>query len=430
MAYFHEFSFRLQRQKICINYRDAQETSFYISIFRLLHPPDGTAIICFTSGTTGKPKGVAISHSALIVQSLAKLAIVRYNEDDVYLHTIPLCHIGGISSAMAMLMAGGCHVFLPKFEAKSVIEAIDQLHVTAFTTVPAIMADIISLIRMERILKGKASVKKILNGAGSLSAELIKNVSIFFPKAKLISAYGMTETGSSLTFLTLYDPASGNSVQPFHTSLLSSSNQLGAVCVGKPASHVELKISLEDSSHVGRILTRGPHVMLGYWGQSPKIASNASDEGWLDTGDIGQFDDFGNLWLIGRSKDRIKSGGLTVYPEEVEAVLSQHPGVSRIVVVGLPDPRSTEMVAACVKLNENWKWDDSFSNQFTQRKNQTLSAEILRQFCKEKHLSGFKIPRRFILWRKQFPLTSTGKRRRDEVRREAMSCVQSLPSRL
>lgn len=146
----------------------------------------------------------------------------------------------------------------------------------------------------------------------------------------------MTEACSSLTFSTLYSPASGNSIQPFHTSLLSSTqpsfiptnsagdikyshpgNQLGAVCVGKPAPHVELKISLEDSSHVGRILTRGPHVMLGYWGQSLKIPSNASDEGWLDTGDIGQFDDFGNLWLIGRSKGRIKSGGENVYPEEV-----------------------------------------------------------------------------------------------------------------
>lgn len=147
----------------------------------------------------------------------------------------------------------------------------------------------------------------------------------------------------------------------------------------------------------------------------------------------------------------------------MEAVLSQHPGVSRIVVVGLPDPRLTEMVAACVKLNENWKWDDSFSSQFTQSDNQTLSAEILRQFCKEKHLSGyflsplslfcvpeerifviflqvfycyfsifvrFKIPRRFILWRKQFPLTSTGKLRRDEVRREVMSFVHFLPSHL
>lgn len=95
-------------------------------------------------GTSGRPKGVVISHSALIVQSLAKLALVGYSEDDIYLHTSPLCHIGGISSALAMLMVGGCHVFIPKFEVKSAIRVIEQHHITSFITVPAMMADLIS----------------------------------------------------------------------------------------------------------------------------------------------------------------------------------------------------------------------------------------------------------------------------------------------
>ncbi|KAJ0017235.1 hypothetical protein Pint_11245 [Pistacia integerrima] len=110
----------------------------------------------------------------------------------VYLHTAPLCHIGGLSSAMAMLMVGGCHVLFPKFEATSAVEAIEQHSVTSLITVPTIMADLITLIRKKETWKGKDNVKKILNGGGSLSAELIKDATKYFPKAKLFSAYGLS----------------------------------------------------------------------------------------------------------------------------------------------------------------------------------------------------------------------------------------------
>lgn len=122
----------------------------------------------------------------------------------------------------------------------------------------------------------------------------------------------MTETCSSLTFMTLYDPGiDGRKLQPVH--------QERGICVGKPAPHVELRISGDGSSHVGRILTRGPHAMLRYWQGSPPNASVSGDEVWLDTGDIGSIDDSGNVWLIGRANGRIKSGGENIYPEEVRS---------------------------------------------------------------------------------------------------------------
>ncbi|OIV91818.1 hypothetical protein TanjilG_14397 [Lupinus angustifolius] len=391
--------------------------------------PEGAVIICFTSGTTGKPKGVILSHGALIIQSLAKIAIVGYSEDDVYLHTAPLGHIGGLSSALAMLMVGGCHVLIPKFDAKSAVDAIEQHSVTSLITVPAIMASLISLVRSKKTWKGGETVKRILNGGGSLSFEFIKDSSIFFHKAKLISAYGMTEACSSLTFLTLYDPLHKTTSQHLQIPDESGSNfihQPQGVCVGKAAPHVELKICADDSGHRGRILTRGPHIMLRYWDQSLVKALNPRSEAWLDTGDIGSIDDDGNLWLLGRTNGRIKSGGENIYPEEVEAIVLEHPGIASTVIVGIPDASLTEMVVACVQLRENWQW----SEKAVSDEEFHLSRKILQQYCIQNNLSRFKIPKVFILWRKPFPLTTTGKIRRDQVQKEVMSQLQSLHSNL
>ncbi|EXB75224.1 2-succinylbenzoate--CoA ligase [Morus notabilis] len=349
--------------------------------------PEGAVLICFTSGTTGRPKGVAITHSALIIQSLAKIAIVGYSEDDVYLHTAPLCHIGGLSSAISMLLVGACHVLMPKFEAKSALEVVQQYSVTSLITVPAMMADLISTARGKTTWKQIESVKKILNGGGGLSVELTKEATKLFPRAKLLSAYGMTEACSSLTFMTLYDPTLGSSVDKRNSILV---HQPRGICVGKPAPHVELKICFDDSSCVGRILTRGSHVMLGYWEQNPlKKASNSINQNWLDTGDIGYIDERGNLWLIGRTKGRIKSGGENVYPEEVEAILSQHPGVAGVVTVGIPDSRLSEMVVACIQLRRDWQWTRRSFEHSTAKQKELLSHEILQQFCKQNNLARF-----------------------------------------
>uniref|UniRef100_A0A7N0T0N3 4-coumarate--CoA ligase n=1 Tax=Kalanchoe fedtschenkoi TaxID=63787 RepID=A0A7N0T0N3_KALFE len=366
------------------------------SSFDYTWAPEGAAIICFTSGTSGRPKGVVISHDALIIQSLAKIAIVGYGEYDIYLHTASLCHIGGISSALAMLMAGACHIITPKFEAEKALKYIDDYQVTSFITVPAIMSDLISMIRVKKVINERRSVKKILNGGGSLQGKLIKDATKFFPMAKLQSAYGMTEGCSSLTFMTLYDPV-GDISNQLHESLsgvdTSSSSQFGGSCVGKPAPHVELKIHTENtstSSHMGKILTRGPHLMLRYWdNNSSGISTNQSKQIWHDTGDIGYLDGHGNLWLIGRTSGKIKSGGENVYPEEVEAVLLQHPAICSAVVIGVPNVRLGEMVVACVQLREKWLWDDKNTiNSCDQTQELLLGQKRLWQHCRDEKLTG------------------------------------------
>ncbi|CAN7044648.1 unnamed protein product [Brassica oleracea var. botrytis] len=386
--------------------------------------PDDAVVICFTSGTTGRPKGVTISHLAFITQSLAKIAVVGYGEDDVYLHTSPLVHIGGLSSAMAMLMVGACHVLLPKFDAKTALQIMEQHCVTCFITVPAMMADLVSVNRTTKNGDQNSCVRKILNGGGSLSTELLKDAAKIFPRAKIFSAYGMTEACSSLTFMTLYDPTTQESCKVTYP-LVSRPKQ--GTCVGKPAPHIELRVKLdEDSLRVGKIVTRGPHTMLGYWDGHQVVQENSSGA-WLDTGDIGTIDEFGNLWLIGRSSGRIKTGGENVYPEEVEAVLLEHPGIVSAVVIGVMDVRLGEMVVACVRLQVNWIWSDVENHR---NRDSELSSEALKHHCRTQNLTGFKIPKRFVRWEKQFPLTTTGKVKRDEVRREAMSHFQILTSSL
>ncbi|KAF0900499.1 hypothetical protein E2562_032106 [Oryza meyeriana var. granulata] len=344
--------------------------------------PNDVALICFTSGTTGRPKGVAISHTSLIIQSLAKIAIVGYGEDDVYLHTAPLCHIGGISSCMAILMAGGCHVLIPKFDAKSAFDTILEHRVTSFITVPAIMADLLSYAWKQKISGHGMTVTKILNGGGGLSSELISGASHLFPHATIFSAYGMTEACSSLTFMVLNRP---KSEEP--------KDQLGSfsegVFVGKPAPHIDIRIdrdgSNSSSSPVGNILTRGLHTMSGYWMNNSLDISDSVKNGWLDTGDTGWLDETGNLWLMGRQKGRIKSGGENVYPEEVESVLSQHPSVAKAVVIGVPDIRLGEKVVACVSIRGGWKWIDAVAAH--QGEGTEVSAQMLQDHCRMKKLS-------------------------------------------
>ncbi|KAF3787277.1 2-succinylbenzoate--CoA ligase [Nymphaea thermarum] len=404
-----------------------------LSIFDFQSSPKSIAIICFTSGTTGRPKGVALSHAALVVQSLAKLAVVGYNEDDVYLHTAPLCHIGGISSALAMLMVGAFHVVMPKFSAELAFQVIEQHSVTSFITVPAMMDDLVSFSGSLRI---GGSVRRILNGGGRLSQELCQKASQAFPNAKLLSAY---EACSSITFMTLYNPEKqGPAASPHDFSGDTGQTVLGpsGICVGKPPPHVEIQIrkngELVNSFVAGSILTRGMHVMDGYWCNAPDNLSPVFCKyGWLETGDIGWVDDYGNLWLQGRSKDRIKSGGENIYPEEVETVLLQHPGILESVVVGIPDTRLSEAVAACIRVKIEWNWIDGNSSFLSPNmKSQTLSCKILQSYCKQMHLSGFKIPKIFIPWKKSFPSTSTGKLMRDKVKEEAMAHLQALHSNL
>ncbi|KAL4430592.1 hypothetical protein ABPG77_005832 [Micractinium sp. CCAP 211/92] len=354
--------------------------------------PGGTALIVYTSGTTGKPKGVALSHAALHSQSMAKLLTCGYSRSDVYLHAAPLFHIGGLSSALAMLAAGARHVFLPRFDGAALLAAIQEHGVTSFSAVPAMVADLLAAASAAGT-SALPSVARILVGGGGMPPALQRGLAALCPAATVHTAYGMTEGASSLTFHTLWGPAVGGSAAaPDGTQVAASSpaepsgeerqqgGPAGGVYVGRPPPGIELAVYqppagelqplTEASGHgsgggssggrillsgEGEIVMRGPHVMLGYWDDEEATAAAQLPGGWLRTGDLGCLRQ-GELWLLGRAKDMIKSGGENVHAWEVERALADHPGIALAAVVGAADWRLGEAVAAAVVLRPGWRW--------------------------------------------------------------------------
>ncbi|PSC74789.1 2-succinylbenzoate-chloroplastic peroxisomal [Micractinium conductrix] len=371
--------------------------------------PGGAALIVYTSGTTGRPKGVALSHEALHSQSMAKLLVCGYSAADIYLHAAPLFHVGGLSSALAMLAAGARHVFLPRFTGPALLAAIQQHSVTSFIAVPTMLADLLSAAALAHV-PSLPSVTRVLVGGGGMPPEVQAGLAALCPAATVHTAYGMTEGASSLTFHTLWGPrrsgAAVRAMQPAAAAAAAAAPPAGlpgGVYVGRPPPGIELAIyeppggqpASDDSGAAsssgggggggsrrvlasvrgspsgaapvasgggrvrlcgeGEVLTRGPHLMLGYWDDEDATAAALLPGGWLRTGDLGCLRQ-GHLWLMGRAKDMIKSGGENVNAWEVERALGSHPAVAVAAVVGAADWRLGEAVAAAVVLRPGWRW--------------------------------------------------------------------------
>ncbi|CAD7696998.1 unnamed protein product [Ostreobium quekettii] len=404
---------------------------------RIATSPDGVAIICFTSGTTSSSKAVAISHAAFHSQSLAKLAVVRYGSGDVYLHTAPLFHIGGLSSALAMLMAGAVHVFMAKFSGRGAVEAIQETRVTALIAVPTMLVD------MGAAAQGGSlpSVTKLLVGGGPMSAAHQDITTHLFPNATVTTAYGMTEACSSITFDGPFEPGSWRENRTEH-----------GACAGVAAPGVELCIDTDVPGTEGEVLTRGPHTMTRYLGKPAATLAVLSPDGWLRTGDVGRLDAGGRLWLSGRKKDMIKTGGENVHASEVEAVVRSHPGVVDVAVVGVADVRLGELVAAVVSIADGWSWKNSSDGgsgsgahklgiwigpregrgpgRGPGARSKTLSIEGVQEACVRGGLARYKLPRVVAAWRAELPKTSSGKVKKGELRARLGAVLRRIPSKL
>lgn len=368
--------------------------------------------IYFTSGTTGEPKGVVLSHAAMLSQAQAKLAHVGYNRKTRYLHLAPLFHLGGASSAVAVALAGGS-IVLPRrcdASADAWLRCIDTGSINTLVVVPAVLQllldahDDVGKTPTSASSRASRGVETILYGGGSCTRALRASVTRAFPKCKrMIGAYGMTEAASSMTFL-------DHSTLPARSRLHAS--------VGRAPRHVDLAVKRVADSFsapggwlVGEIVTRGPHVMDGYFGEEEATRAalgGGHQSGWLATGDMGYVDGNGYLFLVGRLKDMIKSGGENVFAGEVEGVLARHPSVVSSAVVGLPHRVLGEAVCAAVIMS-----------------GVRTGGESLTAWCR-KRLSPYKCPK-WIVPVDRFPSNPTGKVIKSALRNELRGRLTAHP---
>lgn len=322
--------------------------------------------IMFTSGTTGRPKGVMLTFGNHWWSATGSLLNLGFHEGDAWLAAVPLFHVSGLSILWRSVIYGIAAVIHPKFDPEAAHRAIDQGEVTLLSAVATML---------QRLLDARGEVpypptfRAALIGGGPVPAHLLERAARL--RLPVLQTYGLTETASQVATLSCHD----------------ARRKLGSA--GKPLFPTEVAVAAGPGDE-GEILVRGPVVMAGYYKQ-PEATREAFRGGWLHTGDIGRLDEEGFLYVSGRRSDLIISGGENVYPAEVEAVLASHPAVAEAGVIGLPDPRWGEVPAALV----------------VPRPGANLDTAELQAFCRER-LAAYKLPQR-IRFAPSLPRNASGK---------------------
>ncbi len=295
---------------------------------------DDLAMILYTGGTTGRSKGVMLSHRALMAYALCLAGAGDAAPGECMLHTAPLFHVGAISGFLACLLGGGRHVFLPAFEAEAVMAAISGQGVTDIFLVPTMLQAVLDHPRFGE--HDLTSVERIYYGAAPMPPALMDRAIAAMPRVGFVQGYGMTETSGSISLL-----------KPADHRDPGRRRSAGRAVMAMEARIVDADDREVPSGEIGEIIARGEAVMTGYWNQ-PEETAEALRGGWMHTGDVGRMDADGYIHIVDRLKDMIITGGENVYSVEVEAVLADHPAVSQCAIVGLPDPRWGERVHAVV----------------------------------------------------------------------------------
>jgi fatty-acyl-CoA synthase len=295
--------------------------------------PDDVHRLMYTSGTTGRPKGVMITHANLAWKNLAHITEFGFTSADLGLACGPLYHVGALDLTTTSLIGVGAPTIVHRtFDAAAVVDELERSRVTVVWLAPAMVNAIMSIPGIEE--RDLSSVRVIINGGEKMPIPLIERIQRTFPSAWFADAYGLTETVSGDTFLD-------------RDSIVT---KLGSV--GRPCLHLELEVWDDDGHPVpagerGEVVLRGPKVFKGYW-RDPESTARAFAGGWFHTGDVGVRDEDGYLFIVDRLKDMIVSGGENIAGSEVERVLYEHEAVLEAAVVGRPDGRWGEVPVAFV----------------------------------------------------------------------------------
>jgi long-chain acyl-CoA synthetase len=343
--------------------------------------PEDTAVILYTSGTTGQPKGAELTHSNLTRNVEAFLPLIDVDETSVVLGALPLFHSFGQTCGLnASVRTGACLTLIPRFDASKALEIIQRDHVTVFEGVPTMYAAM--LHHPDRDAADISCLKVCASGGASMPAEVMRGFEQAFG-AKVLEGYGLSETSPVASFN-----------QPDRERKPGS--------IGTPIAGVEMKVVDDDGNEVpqgepGEILIRGHNVMKGYWNKPEATAEAISDDRWFKTGDMATIDEDGYFFIVDRKKDLIIRGGYNVYPREVEEVLYEHPAVREAAVIGVPHPELGEEVAAAVALKEGTE----------------VTEDELREYAKEQ-VAAYKYPRK-VWFVDELPKGPTGKILKREI---------------
>jgi long-chain acyl-CoA synthetase len=335
---------------------------------------DDTAVILYTSGTTGVPKGAELTHGSLGRNCQAAQRLFSMTEQDVMFGGLPLFHAFGQSCCLnTVVRSGACLTLLPRFDPARALEIIDRDGVSVFQGVPTMYT---ALLHQPADQDAGATLRICVSGGSALPVEVLRGFEERF-SCKLLEGYGLSETSAIASF-----------------NHADRERKPGSV--GTPIEGVEMKI-VDDrgteapQGEVGEIVIRGHNIMKAYWNRPEATAEAIDADGWFHSGDLGKIDEDGYYFIVDRMKDMIIRGGYNVYPREIEEVIYEHPAVREAAVIGMPHDELGEEVAAVVALKEG----------------EQLSTEDLQAFVKAQ-VAAYKYPRS-IWFVDELPKSPTGK---------------------
>ena len=342
--------------------------------------PGDTAVILYTSGTTGTPKGAELTHENLKTNCEITRDMFGIGDDVVTLGALPLFHSFGQTCGMnATLAAGGTLTLIPRFDPGKALEIIQRDKVSLFQGVPTMYSAILHLEGRDKF--DTATLETCVSGGSAMPVELMRGFEAAFD-CKILEGYGLSESSPVASF-----------------NRPDRERKPGSI--GIPIEGVEMKVVDDDGNdvaqgEVGEIVIRGHNVMKGYWNKPDETGDTLVD-GWLYTGDMAKIDEDGYFFIVDRKKDLIIRGGYNVYPREIEEVLYEHPAVREAAVVGLKDDKLGEEIGAAIALKDG----------------EDVSAQELRDFVKEQ-VAAYKYPRQ-VWFVDDLPKGPTGKILKREI---------------
>jgi long-chain acyl-CoA synthetase len=346
------------------------------------HAPGDTAVILYTSGTTGTPKGAELTHGNLRRNVEVVLELFSLERDDVILGALPLFHSFGQTCALnAAVARGACLALMPRFVPGEALELIERAGVTVFEGVPTMYAALLHHQGRERV--DASSLRLCVSGGAALPVDVLRGFEQEF-ECIILEGYGLSETSPVACFN-------------------HPDRERKAGSIGTPIRGVEMKVVDDERSEVadgeiGEIAIRGHNVMKGYWRRPDATAQSVDPGGWFYTGDMARVDEDGCFFIVDRKKDLIIRGGYNVYPREIEELLYEHPAVREVAVVGVPHPELGEEVGAAVALVPGAQ----------------VSEGELRDYLKEL-VAAYKYPRR-VWFVDELPKGPTGKILKRDIR--------------